>query len=124
MNESIIALPPNVEEPQVLKRFLQNLIVELDEVLGFRGSNASVRQADLQSVTEGTVTTFAGLTEALTELTARVASIEDAQVTAGDDVTAELDSVKARLDDLEAWRVAAQGELDDHESRITTLENP
>lgn len=124
MNESIIALPPNVEEPQVLKRFLQNLIVELDEVLGFRGSDASVRQSDLKSVAQGTVATFTDLAEALAELTSRVDALAEIQTVAEDDLDLELSSVKSRLDDLETWQTNAQAVLEDHETRITALETP
>lgn len=128
MNESIVAIPPNVEEPLVLKRFLQRLIEELDQVLGFRGDNPLVRQAELNtattSVTNQTQTTLAGVAELLTTLEAQVQELTAAVEDGSTGVQDQIDSIKVRLDDLEAWMVTAQAELDDHETRITALENP
>lgn len=54
-------MPANVELPDVLKRFLNHLIEELDVVLGFRGDAAYVKQSDLT----GSVTTIAELVDTL-----------------------------------------------------------
>ena len=135
MNESIIALPPNVEEPQVLKRFLQNLIIALDEVLGYRGDNASVRASDLASVTtsitQTTGVTLAGLAEELETLQAQVNELTGETEDSNTGVNDRLDALElqtadfeTRITALETWRVAAQAELDNHETRITALENP
>lgn len=128
MNESIVAIPPNVEEPLVLKRFLQRLIEELDQVLGFRGDNPLVRQSELNtattSVTNQAQTTLAGVAELLATLEAQVQELTAAVEDGSTGVQDQIDSIKVRLDDLEAWRVTAQLELDDHEIRITALENP
>lgn len=128
MNESIVAIPPNVEEPLVLKRFLQRLIEELDQVLGFRGDNPLVRQSELTSattsVTNQAQTTLAGVAELLATLEAQVQELAAAVEDGSTGVQGEIDDIKVRLDDLEAWRLLAQAELDDHEIRITALENP
>lgn len=122
MNESIIALPPNIEDTQVLKRFLQNLIVKLDEVLGYRGDDASIRASDLLSVTESTGVTFTSITEQLVALQEQVDAVVLTAESLDTDTAAQLEELDARITELENWRVTAQAELDDHETRITTLE--
>lgn len=128
MNESIVAIPPNVEEPLVLKRFLQRLVEELDQVLGFRGDDALVRQSELNSatssVTQSAETTLAGVAEALVTVQEQVAQLTATVEDGSTGVQSQIDDIKVRLDDLEAWMVTAQLELDDHEIRITALENP
>lgn len=128
MNESIVAIPPNVEEPLVLKRFLQRLVEELDQVLGFRGDDALVRQSELNSatssVTQSAETTLAGVAEALVTVQEQVAQLTATVEDGSTGVQSQIDDIKVRLDDLEAWMVTAQAELDDHEIRITALENP
>jgi len=51
-NESIVAIPPNVDEPIVLRRVLSSIIENLDVTIGTRGTNAQtyVSQADLIAV--------------------------------------------------------------------------
>lgn len=128
MNESIVAIPPNVEEPQVLTRFLQRLVEELDLVLGFRGDDALVKQSQLTSATsdvaETAATTLSGVALALAELTEVVSTLEVAVEENVVGIDEELVAIKLRLDDLEVWQVAATLELANHESRITALETP
>lgn len=127
MNESIVAIPPNVEEPQVLTRFLQRLVEELDLVLGFRGDDALVKQSQLTSaasdVAATAATTLSGVALALEELTEVVSTLEVAAEESVTDIDEELVAIKTRLDDLEVWQASATLELADHEARITALEN-
>lgn len=83
-NESLIAVPVDVAEPFVLKRFLTRLIEELDIVLGYRGGDPYLRSSDIKSVEqglEGTTTTLNGLDRAISETDATVSQlVEDVTV--------------------------------------------
>lgn len=128
MNESIVAVPNDVSDPQVLRRFLLRLIEELDSVLGFRGNDGLVRQSELtsaeQSITQVTGTTLAATALALEELTEVVNSIV---IEAEDDNTSiedQIADILVRLDDLETLTTTHTAQILNHENRITALENP
>lgn len=59
-NESIVAVPLNLENPEVLKRFLRTLVERLDIVLGYRGTgnDAALTRNQLRD-TEDTLTSVA-----------------------------------------------------------------
>ena len=61
-NESIAAIPPDVTQPEVLRRFLLRLVEELDLVLGFRGNDALVRQSELTAAGTATIDTLGEVT--------------------------------------------------------------
>lgn len=71
--QSLSAVPPNVANPEVLKRFLSRLIEELDVVLGFRGTGKDkyVSQQELTSAAE----TLSSLEQRLAEATARLKQV-------------------------------------------------
>lgn len=58
-------MPANVESPDVLKRFLNHLIEELDIVLGFRGDDSYVSQTQLAEGLEPAATTLTSLVDGL-----------------------------------------------------------
>jgi len=51
-NQSIISVPPNVEDPVVLRRFLSRLVEELDVVFGKRGGEDEqyVKKAEIEAL--------------------------------------------------------------------------
>ena len=46
-NQSLVSVPPNVENPRVLQRFLTRLVERLDVVLGNRADEGYVSQEQL-----------------------------------------------------------------------------
>ena len=48
-NESLVSLPPNIEDPVVLRRFLARLVEQLDVILGKR-SNPKQEYADQEQL--------------------------------------------------------------------------
>lgn len=52
---SFIAVPPNINDSIVLKRFLDTLVLKLDEAFGNRGSNEFVTVGGVNSIQELTV---------------------------------------------------------------------
>lgn len=75
-NQTIIAVPVDVAEPQVLKRFLTRLIEELDLVLGFRGEDPYVSQSDLSGIRD-TATTIVDLARAATANASSIAEVAE-----------------------------------------------
>ena len=61
-NESIIAVPPNVDNPIVLRKFLSTLVERLDTVLGFRGVTAAATTSQLEE-TDATLASVSANTE-------------------------------------------------------------
>ena len=49
INESLFQVPASVEDPDVLKRFLDRLVERLDIVLGYRGDNPYAATSDLEN---------------------------------------------------------------------------
>lgn len=49
INESLFQVPASVEDPDVLKRFLDRLVERLDIVLGYRGDNPYAATSDLET---------------------------------------------------------------------------
>ena len=83
-NQSIISIPPNIEDPTVLRRTLSRIVEQLDTVYGKRTGedSAYVTQAELASTRadlEQAVTNASGdATLTNEELSASVATLEDA----------------------------------------------
>lgn len=80
-NESLVAVPPDVSQPEVLKGFLLRLVEKLDEVLGFRGDNAAATTTQLE-VTDTTLSAVASTVQDAVELLA--STIEDVNANASD----------------------------------------
>lgn len=73
-NQSIIAVPPNVDEPVILRRFLSLLVEQLDIVEGKRtgAENAYVEQDQLSGVTDEATAAVAVAVAELAEATRRL----------------------------------------------------
>ena len=52
INESLFQVPASVEDPDVLKRFLDRLVERLDIVLGYRGDNPYAATSDLTTAVD------------------------------------------------------------------------
>ena len=76
-NQSLISVPIDVTDEDVLKRFLIRLVQLLDLQLGLRGDNPTLRAADLEESTEKLREALVKLVEGLDD---RVESIEDIEV--------------------------------------------
>lgn len=84
-------MPANVTEPDVLKRFLNRLIEELDIVLGYRGNSAYITQADLEDST-------ATLGTIVQDILANTESIADS-ATAIESLAKDLESLTSTVSD-------------------------
>ena len=135
-NQSLVAIPPNVEEPIVLKRFLSRLVEQLDIVLGNRAGpqNKYADQQQLVSLNEQLTTNLKSALESLEyailqtseltddeviELTKRVLVVEDVnsqQNTRLNDIELLDGQQDTRLDDIELLDGQQDTRLDDIES--------
>lgn len=128
-NQSLISLPPNVEEPVVLQRFLSRLVEQLDIVLGNRAgpSDQYVSQEELLAQTqeltkllqdaqrslETAIDQIDDLSEeALVELTQRITAVEQKN----EEQDNRLDGAETRLDAVELKN-------DQQDTRLDNLEN-
>jgi len=75
-NESIVAVPGNVEDAGQTKVFLERLVVELDKVLGFRKDPLSKPTTNFQGRQISRLTTTGSLDERVTKLTTRLIAVE------------------------------------------------
>jgi len=125
MNESLVAIPPDVAEPEVLRRFLLRLVEELDSVLGFRGNDSLVRQSDLSQTSEGLDSarvTLSSLSEELTTLSDLVREITEESEVGADSLQAQISDLESRLSSAESTIASHTAELANHETRIAALE--
>lgn len=123
INESLFQVPASVEDPDVLKRFLDRLVERLDIVLGYRGDNPYAATSDLttavgrlaqeaeqiaanlveetESLNEQLLTLVLQLEEQLQQLASLLSRVEalEAEVS---DILLELAGFSTRLDALEA----------------------
>lgn len=72
-NQSFIAVPPNLEDATVLRRFLSKLVERVDIIAGNRASSAYAEESDLLKAADLLKTQ---LEEATSELSAALESIE------------------------------------------------
>lgn len=98
-NESIISVPPSLDDPITLRRFLAQLVEKIDIVIGTRGNDEYVKQSELTSVT---TTLTASVTEEQTTLASvsdqtdtNTAAIADNAETIDDNTTAIASNVNA-----------------------------
>jgi len=136
VNQSLVSVPPNVEEPVVLRRFLSRLVEQLDVVLGNRAgpSNQYIDQEQLLAASseltelldEARSTLETALNqvedvseEALLELAQRITAAEEKNV----EQDARLDAVElkntqqdTRLDAVELKNTQQDTRLDNLES--------
>lgn len=98
-NETIAAVPANVNEPVVLKRFLDRLIERLDIVLGLRGDSGYITATDLE---QGLSTI--GTSEEVEALAASLAEVEESNSALANSITQNADAisgVETRLSSVE-----------------------
>lgn len=143
INESLFQVPASVEDPDVLKRFLDRLVERLDIVLGYRGDNPYAATSDLETAvsvltaeaeqltaqlvieTESLnqqllilVTQLEEQLKQLVDLLARVETLE----TEVSDILLELVSLDSRLDELETGFASVEGRLDALEASVVGLD--
>ena len=120
-NQSLVSIPPDLEDPTVLRRFLARLVEQLDIVLGNK-AGPQQKYVDNQQLLE----TSSNLTEALSaailelenaiestdELTKEEATALAERITAAEEVNSQQDT---RLDDIELLDGQQDGRLDDIE---------
>lgn len=82
-NESIIAVPINVEQPNQTRQFLVRLVEKLDIVLGYRGGDPYVSLSQLSSTASST-------NENLTQLEKTVLSVITALLSENSEVLTDL----------------------------------
>ena len=88
-NESIAAVPADVQDPVILKRFLDRLVERLDIVLGYRGGDPYV-------TTEDQIQTFSELQELLTQMKESSSQLEETIT----EVEQKLEEAKTLLEEL------------------------
>lgn len=143
INESLFQVPASVEDPDVLKRFLDRLVERLDIVLGYRGDNPYAATSDLETAVSALTAEAEQLTtqlgteteslnqqllllvtqleeqlKQLVDLLARVETLE----TEVSDILLELVSFDSRLDALETELASVDGRLDVLEASVVGLD--
>lgn len=143
INESLFQVPASVEDPDVLKRFLDRLVERLDIVLGYRGDNPYAATSDLttavgaltqeaeqiatklveetESLNEQLLTLVAQLEEQLQQLVSLLFRVETLE-TEVSDILLELVSFDSRLDALETGFASVEGRLDALEASVVGLD--
>lgn len=144
INESLLQVPASVEDPAVLKRFLDRLVERLDIVLGYRGNDPYAATSDLglavssltqeaeqlveqvntesENVNQQFLLLISQLEEQLQQLKDLVVRVEalEAEVS---DILLELASLDTRLDALEAGFALVDGRLDVLEAGFVGLDS-
>lgn len=143
INESLFQVPASVEDPDVLKRFLDRLVERLDIVLGYRGDNPYAATSDLtiavdaltqeadqiatklveetESLNEQLLTLVAQLEEQLQQLASLLSRVETLEAEVSD-ILLELTGFSARLDALEAGYVSILSSIADLEADYALLD--
>ena len=114
-NQSSIAIPPNVDEPVVLRRFLQRLVEQLDVIQGNRAGETAkyVSQQELVELTQNLLTEISIAKESLDFL---LSTLEDLSRT-------EASELGARISVLEEAVATLQTESNNLNLRVTAIEN-
>ncbi len=142
INESLLQVPATVEDPDVLKRFLDRLVERLDIVLGYRGDNPYAATSDLDTAVSALTAEAEQLAEQLgaeteslnqqllilveqleeqlkqlVDLLARVETLE----TEVSDILLELVSIDSRLDALETGFASVDSRVDALEAEVSDI---
>ena len=114
-NQSSIAIPPNVDEPVVLRRFLQRLVEQVDVIQGNRAGETAkyVSQQELVELTQNLLTEISIAKDSLDFL---LSTLEDLSRT-------EASELGARINVLEEAVAALQTESNNLNLRVTAIEN-
>ena len=67
-NQTLIAIPINLEEPLALRQFLIKLVEKIDVVFGYRGGDSFVSTSQLLNSTEALASSDLGINSTLTQL--------------------------------------------------------
>lgn len=122
INESLFQVPASVEDPAVLKRFLDRLVERLDIVLGYRGDNPYTATSDLTNA----VAKLAQEAELVTsQFTAEVENLNQQLLTLIAQLEEQLQQLIGLLDRVEALEVEVSDillELANLDARLATLE--
>lgn len=120
-NFSLISIPPDVEEPVVLRRFLARLVEELDIVLGNRAGPQN-QYTDQEQLLDTAKTLTDALDIAKESLEFAITQVEDLS----NEVVVEL---TARLSAIEQLNIEQDNRLDiieqvdlDQDNRLDTIE--
>jgi len=117
-NQSLVSVPPNVDEPIVLKRFLSRLVEQLDIVLGYRSgpTNQYVSQEELLAQATELAKLLQDAQDSLEQALQRLDDVDALiveeliqRITAVEQKNVEQD---ARLDDIELKDIEQDGRLD------------
>ena len=126
VNQSLVSVPPNVDDPLVLQRFLSRLVEQLDIVLGNRAgpTNQYVSQEELLAQAN-TLTSL--LQDAQSSLEQALLRLDDTdeliveeltkRITAAEQKNVEQDG---RLDDIDTLNTTQNGRLDGMDTLNTT----
>lgn len=99
-NETLIAVPPNVEQAGQIRQFLLRLVEKLDIVFGYRGDDPYVPLSQLQSVQSSSATSLTILEQTvlktITDLLSENSTITSQLVAAASESTAAaIDALKS-----------------------------
>ena len=114
-NQSIISVPPNVEDPTVLRRFLSRLVEQLDVVVGNRAgpNDQYVSQEELLTQAEELTREIENARDILADLVDQIGDLNSEAVI---ELTQRITAVEQKNNEQDT-------ELNDLDSRVTTLEN-
>jgi len=93
-NESIIQVPPNVEEPIVLQRFLLRLVEELDIVLGKRAARTNDQYVAQKELVNSADALTVAIADAQERLDAAAELLEQTVEDNREDLEAEIEELK------------------------------
>lgn len=112
-NESLCQVPISVDDPAVLKRFLDRLVERLDIVLGYRGDNPAISKSQLTSAisdaSSSSVSTQTELEAEINDLKEQALGFKEEL----DNQQSSLDDLKAEVSKLSAYSITALRDFND-----------
>lgn len=90
-NQTIVAVPPNIENPTVLRRYLSLIVERLDVVIGARANAEYVSQQEL----------IAQANEVVAQLESAQSALQTAQDRLDNLITTEVEDLLANIDSIE-----------------------
>ncbi len=96
-NESLISVPPNVDDPIVLRRFLSRLVEQLDVVIGNRASQGYATEQELAAQAEDLAKRLSDAEKALAEAEQ---NLQDTLENTSLDFDNEIEANKEAIDEL------------------------
>ncbi len=126
VNQSLVSVPPNVDDPLVLQRFLSRLVEQLDIVLGNRAgpTNQYVSQEELLAQAN---TLFSLLQDAQLALEQTLLRLDDTDELIVEELNKRITAVEqknveqdGRLDDIDTLNTTQNSRLDGMDTLNTT----